>query len=489
MSTSIPKCPSYGDRTVKRLTGIVISLFGAWLGVGLPAACAQSPFEELASKIPPSANAIVLIDAQRLFGSPLSVREGWKNGYEQAFVGGSVTMAPDTQRMILAAQIEYESMEPKWEIAVADLGKPRTAVEVARATKGVLDPFGDTPAVALRGDAYAVELAPTRYAAMSPANRQSVARWLREAQSRTAPALPPYLKGTLVASQQSEVVMALDLEDAIPPDVVRAKLAASAAVKGKKIDLDAASNALDGIRGLVLEVDITDGSFARLMIHFRGDATVLAPVAKPLLQEVLADLGATIDDIDDWKLQSETQRIVLHGALSAAGRKRVFSLIDNPLSSLLAEDQSSNPVADRQQSQTIAASQHYFKAITSIVREVREKSSDAKTFGQNAMWFDKWARRIDALPVLHVDQELLAFSEYLSTQLRNMAAAMRGIGINSGGRSASYPDWRYADDDRRAIRAQEKAKGATTARGIVHEIESALAKIRKDLTQKYQVEF
>jgi hypothetical protein len=35
--------------------------------------------------------------------------------------------------------------------------------------------------------------------------------------------------------------------------------------------------ALASIRGLALEVAVTDGSFGRLMIHFNGDATVLAP--------------------------------------------------------------------------------------------------------------------------------------------------------------------------------------------------------------------
>jgi len=39
-------------------------------------------------------------------------------------------------------------MQPQWEAAIADLGKPRSAVEVARATKGILeriDPGGEGP--------------------------------------------------------------------------------------------------------------------------------------------------------------------------------------------------------------------------------------------------------------------------------------------------------------------------------------------------------
>jgi hypothetical protein len=474
-----------------------------------PAAKAQ--FEQLLTKIPSSANAVVLLDAERLFASPLGVREGWKDKYEQSFASGLVTMSPDTQRLVLATQLDYEFMKPQWEVAVADFGKGRSAAEVARSAKGILEKIGDVPVVALRDNTYAVELGPKRLGAMSPANRQAVARWLRETQGQPQPLVSSYLKGTLAAKEQSAIVVAFDLEDAIPPDIIRAKLAASSSLKGKNIDLDAAAKVLEGIRGLVLEVSVNDGSFGRLMVHFRSDASLLVPVAKPLLQEILADLGATIDDLEGWKMQAEPQRISFNGTLSAAGRKRIFSLIDNPLASIIATEQTAPTAEDRKQTQLAAASQQYFKSLTSILSEVKEKSGDAKTFGENALWFDKWARRIDKLPLLNVDKDLLGFGQYVSTQLRNMASSMRGIGINSGARTAQvyqqvstdynayagyggggysyYTEWRNVDGERRAIRAEERATGATSARGIAAEIANATAKVRQDMTQKYQVEF
>jgi hypothetical protein len=469
----------------------------------LSSAWAQTPFEDLATKLPASANAVVLLDAQRLLDSPQAVREDWKSRYEQAFAAGSVTIAPDTLRMVLGTQIEYETMRPQWIVAVADFNKPRTAAEVARASKGVLDSFGHTPAVALRDNTYAIELGPQRFAAMSPANRQSVARWLRETQDRKVPALSPFLKETLTASKKSGMVMVFDLEDAIPPDVIRVKLTASTGLKAKNVDVGAVAKVLEGIRGVVIEVAVTDNSYARLLIHFRNDPAVLAPVAKPLVQDVLAGLGAAIEDIEGWTVQSGPKSIAIQGTLTEAGRRRVFSLVDNPLTALLSADESETNTSNSQATKVAAASQQYFKALSSVVDEVRTESAKSKTFGQNALWFDKWARRIDSLPVLNVDEELTKFSEYLSTQLRSMAAAMRGIGIQSGARTAQvwdstsvyysgysyYADVRDADPERRAIRAEEKAKGATSARGIAQEIQNEMAKVRKYLTQKYQVEF
>jgi hypothetical protein len=471
---------------------------------------AAAQFESLAAKVPSTANAIALLDAKRLFDSPLAAREGWKDKYEQAFASGLVTIPPTTQRMILAAELDYEYMKPRWELAVGESSESRSIAQIARLSKGTLDPIGDVPAVALRDDSYIVELGQQRLGAIAPANRQAVARWLREVQTRTSPALSSYLKGSLVASDQSQIVLAFDLEDAVPPDIIRAKLASSDAIASKKVDLDAAAKALGSIRGLAVEVAVTDGAFGRLRVHFGGDASALAPVALPLLLEILGDLGARINDIESWKVTAEPQRITFNGPLSSAGMKRVFSLIDSPTSAILATDPSQQ---NRQSgpSQQAYASQQYFKSLTSILDDVRTESKEAKTFGQNALWFDKWARRIDRLPIVNVDNDLLNFGRAIASALRNMATAMRGIGIGSAARSAQiyqtvttdynayagpwgggysyYSEWRNVDAERRAVKADERAKGALSARDIAREIENETAKVRQAMTQKYSTPF
>src|SRR6476469_355076 len=120
--------------------------------------CASAQFEPLAAKVPSTANAITLLDAKQLLDSPLAKREGWKDKYERAFASGLVSIPPTAQRMIVAAELDYEYMKPRWEVAIADLTESRSAAQVARMTKGTLDPIGNTPAVALRDDSYLVEL-------------------------------------------------------------------------------------------------------------------------------------------------------------------------------------------------------------------------------------------------------------------------------------------------------------------------------------------
>jgi hypothetical protein len=472
---------------------------------------ASAQFEQLAAKIPSTANAIVLLDAQRIMTSPIAQQEGWKERYEQAFASGLVSISPDTRRMVLGAAIDYQTMQPQWEVAIADFSEEHSIAEIARATKGTLDQFGELPAVILSDDSYCVQLAPMRLGVMAPANRQSVARWLREVEKRTEPGLSPYLKGTLTASQTSQVVVAFDLEDAVPPELIRMKLASSSTLAGKNIDLDAATKALAGIRGLVLEVAVTEGSFGRLMVHFNGDASILAPFAKPMILEVLGNLGAMIDDIKEWKPTTEPMKFTLNGTLSQEGRKRVLSLIDHPVAALIAANKSRSMSEQPESSKAAYATQTYFNSITKIRDDLREKAKDAKTFGQHAMWLDNWARRIDRLPILDVDPEMLAYGRYTTARMRDASAALKGIGINSaargaqvyqqysasGGGYAGYGyggygynvQWNNVQGERRAISAQERGQGATTAQGIAAEMENETAKIRQAMTQKYRINF
>lgn len=465
------------------------------------AAKSSAQFPELARYVPSTANAITLLDAERLLASPLGTREKWKDKYDQAFASGIVTIPPSTQRMILAAELDYEYMKPRWEMAVAELTEARSVAQIARATKGVLDPIGETPAVALRDDSYLVEFGPKHIGAMSPANRQKVSRWLRDVQQRSVPALSSYLQASLAAMDKSQIVMAFDLEDAIPPDVIRAKLASSTAVADKKVDVDKAVRALSSIRGVSLEVAVTSGAYGRLRVHFNDDASALTPVALPVLLEILGDLGARVDDVQSWKVAAEPRRITFSGELSMDGMKRVFSLIDSPTSAILATEPKQQPDKDAQVQGY--ASQQYFKAINSVLQDVSKESKKATTISETALWLDKWSRRIDRLPLLNVDDELTKFGSAVANALRGMAAAIRGVGINSGARTAQiynsgsvssdgysfYAEWRDVDGERRAVRAEERAKGAIAAREIGREIETETARMRQAMTQKYQLAF
>lgn len=490
-------------------SALLLRAFGALALAFATSMPAVAQFDELLAKVPGTANSLALVNGEKLFSSPLAVKEGWKEKYQQAFATGLVSIPPDTKRMLLASQIDYSYMKPLWELAIADFNEQKSVAEVARHTKGSIDNLGEWPAVVLDDDSYCVQLEATRLGVMAPANRQTVSRWLREASARKEPAVSPYLKAALTASETSQVVIAFDLQDAVPQEMIRAKLGGSATLSGKNIDLDAAVKALASIRGMVLEVAITEGSYGRLMIHFGSDAKILAPFAKPLLIEVLGNLGAMIDDIQEWEVTTEAQKFTFHGNLSADGRKRVLLLIDHPTAGLMATQATPSQPANPQLSKEANASLQYYKTIQTMRDDLRGK--EASTLGQRAMWIDNAARRIDRLPILNVDPELLSYGRYLTSRMRDASQALKGIGISAAAQQAqTYQQfssssnayngyygagynynvqWNNVQGERRAIRYTEQSKGVTAARAIAEEVDNETVKIRQAMTQKYQVNF
>jgi hypothetical protein len=128
------------------------------------------------------------------------------------------------------------------------------------------------------------------------------------------------------------------------------------------------------------------------------------------------------------------------------------------------------------------------------------------------MWIDNDARKIDRLPVLNVDQEMLAYGRYVASRMRDASAALKGIGIQTaaqeaqvyqqfstsgesyggywGGGGYSYQtQWNNVAGQRRAIGAQITGQGATTAQGIAQEMENESGKIRQVMSEKYQINF
>ncbi len=415
-----------------------------------------------------------------------------------------IATPPDTRRLLIAAQLDYETWQPTSELAILDLARDVSLIGLARQTKGVPDRVGNLSALVLPQDAYIVELGPRLLAAIEPANRQAVARWLRESQQRSQPALSPFLISAIAAAAKTDIVQALDMTDAVPADVIRAKLSRSQVVSKAepKVDVDALTRLLASLKGVMFEVAFTSDAHARFLIEFDQDAAPLSAIGKPLLLEVLNENGARIADFDDWTPKVQQTRFTLTGKLSPDGLRKVFSLINAPVNALVAPDAGGDSAAADAR-QKGYASQAYFNAIQSMLDDLNREAKDSVTLGQNAAWIDRWARKIERLPLLNVDPDLLDYGAYVAAQLRASSDAIKGIGISSGARSAQinggrygaygayggYADYRDNDNQRLAVRAEERAKGATSALGKFRGIEGATVDIRRKMTERYQIEF
>ncbi len=488
-----------------------------WLAgvlVAMGATCTQAQWEALAAKVPQSSNAIVLVDVDKLLASPIAKREGWAEKLERAFESGVLALPPGATRVLEAAELDFETWEPRYELALLQASHDVTLVNLARQTHGRSDVVADLPAVVLPQDAYVVALNKRQIAGLSPANRQATIRWLREVLHRDKPALSPYLASAVELASHIDIVEALDMQDAVPADVIRAKVKASAAVAGAKpaVNVEQLVNLLATLRGVTFELVFKDQVHARFLIDLGADAAPLATVGKPLLLEILRKHGAWIEDFDGWKPSVSKQQFVLTGTLTATGLRKVLSLIDAPVAALATPGEA--PPAGAEASSAMAyASFAYFKSIKSILADIRTESKDSVTLGQNAAWLDRWARKIERLPILNVDPDLLDYGAFVVAKLRGSSDSLKGIGINSAYRSAGIQDttqgWvaggysgyygRYVtvggyfedsgDAQRRQVRTEERTKGASQALSQIRTIDQATATARRLMTERYKMEF
>jgi hypothetical protein len=175
-----------------------------------------------------------------------------------------------------------------------------------------------------------------------------------------------------------------------------------------------------------------------------------------------------------------------------------------------------------------AATKTYFTNMEDMLDDLRDKPKTAShyTVAQKGVWYKTYARKIERLPVLNVDPDLVQFSSSVSTALYSAsdaitsgAARSRVRTVNAGPIYNSYTNssvygYSYRSNDygsgyvpygsysvtnvedvnaefnnRARIRTEERVASVNQARGIVEAMERDVADMRKKLTQKYQIEF
>jgi len=381
--------------------------------------------------------------------------------------------------------------------------------------------------VLLPSGAYVVQCDPFTMATMIPAGRQAIARWIADTEKAT-PQFTPYIQEAISYSEKSgtELIMALDLTDALDPAVIKARVDESALVAEKKLAAAEVTAVLLSAKGIMLGVTLGEKPYGSIKVDFGRDARVLEGSATQMLINALANRGAMIDDFQSWKEVVKENTITLSGYLTTTGLRQITSLLDAPIASAVATDEPA-PESALDQDPAAVASEKYFSSVNQYFEDLRDK--EPQRIAQYGAWFEKYARKIDQLPMVNVDSEMLDYGAYVSQQLRNAAAAIQGIGIrsrvrqvdaaqNAGGVTPGYYGGNYNGGyayggnyyyggnafargnyvqeglrqqqmARTQVKVQEKAAGTSAARAIIKEISNATAMVRRQMTEKYKVEF
>jgi hypothetical protein len=487
---------------------------------------AQTEFRELIGRLPSSTNAVVILNLDKMKASPLGVREGFAANLEKSFRAGLVRVPPHATRFITASQLDLEFMKPIYEVAVCDLDRQLSLETIAQEYSGTMDTLDNLAALHLPTDAYVVQFGPQTFGVMRPANRQAVLGWIRQTAPGTGLQLSPYLQQAAGYSDDAgtDIIMAIDFGGAFSWETVGRYLKGQQAMLDEaRVDIKQATDTLAGIEGLRVGIRIGEQPTATIAVDFKDPVTLPAEFAKKLLIDTLDEAGAHFDDLSPWQCSVSGKVISLSGTLSRDGLRRLGSLIDSPAPAHAASAEGEGFVSPGDpKGKTIAASQDYFKSINEMFDDLKQDWKGLKTLASGAIYFDRYARRIEQLPTLNVDKDLVDYGHDVAKQMRAASGAVRTMGIRGGARKAQVTGYDVASGDsyayytpyggyrfgwssggpqgeydnvkqvgaeRRKIEAQERGEMATSVFTIRDSVVAATTEVREGLTDRYQVQF
>jgi len=484
---------------------------------------ARADLNNLLGRIPGESNALVVIDLEKILASPVSQREGWKERLANAYASKPLIVPPGTGRLVMAALLEPGTANVVWEVSVLDIKNAPSIESIAQAEEGYLDKVGGKPAAWSPINAYFVQLDPEVLGVVCPANRQFVARWIGQKEKGLGGFASLYLRTAAAAvGKGADVIMAVDLEDVTcaPKVLNRLETETFDSLEGKGVDPSALAELVGSLKGVTLQVKVGEEITGEGVVEFGSDTAVLKDIGKPLLLEVMSQSGLYLSDFENWDVSVAGKKLSLKGKLSSEGFRRLLSVVDppapNPVEAVAVaprepkpeETEAETPV-EPEKPDTAAmaeASREYFLAVMVAVDNLSESigsGSDSASLSKSAAWLKRDARRIDRLPVLNVDPDLLAWSVEASSRLKeianiceigNMQTQSRTATVQSSGyygvsRSEAAAQRRMVSGQRRQVAMEEKARAYGEAARIGQDLRGSAGKIRVVMTQRYGVEF
>jgi hypothetical protein len=473
---------------------------------------ATANFMDLLRRVPDSANTLIMIDVERLLMSPIAMKEKWRDKVNSS-EGEPLHFPIDSVRYMLASKLDFVGgFEDIWDAALIETASDVSLPYLSKMEGGYLDTVEGQQIAFSPRNAFFVSFKPTILGVMFPANRQDLGRWIKKFNHRDDPQVSEYLQsGVQLAHGQDQVVVAFDLGDLFTARQVRDRLRRAESLAGKDVDLDALTKALISIKGVTVTVHATDRLNGKLRVDFGESPTPLKPVAKALLFEALENHGVMLlDEIKDWAIHFEAKAITLDGRLSTKGLRVLTDMIPFPAETVARQDSSQKAGGSSSESAkslspeelTATTSKKYFNRIYQVIDTLRTDINSAGSPKLARMMVNKAALEIERLPVLNVDEELIAYGTGVSETFRNMHNLSKNASLDASYRQATMAGNQgygygyggfYGGGNlslsTSVMRKQETAVLKSNQLAIMTMLAEKTAETRKKMTLKYKVEF
>jgi hypothetical protein len=355
-----------------------------------------------------------------------------------------------------------------------------------------------------------------------PADRKFVGQWLKKDRSNVVSSYLQQVAGRLTDRQS--VSIAVDLEDVLSTGVLNEKLAQSKSLQGKNIESIAKS--LSSVQGITISV-ASDALEATVLIDFLSAPTELTPVAKAFFAEVLTARGVQLDEFSQWKMSavSEGKTLSFTGPIASETLDDLLGMFtvhraSRGVTTVTKTDSPSAPTAPQTSPSVVAENtRDYFRKVINIVHRVRDYS--ANNTGERAQWNGNMTNRIDEMPTLEVDPQMVMFGAEVAKSLRSNSMSMQLTNISQGAAAVAADAGTGAFSTATAVGTMAgmgygyggygnygtyggnfvdpnspvkyyrigQAQGNTSFKELMARLEQSLADMRRTMTEKYKIQF
>jgi hypothetical protein len=478
-------------------------------------------WKEMGGRLPAGTNAIVAVNVDALLKSPLGVKEGWASRWADRYEAGPVAIIPGTQRVLAAAFVKPGLQEADWRITMMELAEPVELQDVGRSEGGYPEKVW-TKMCVCSPTAYFVSIDPKTLASYTPANRQSVFQWICDTEKADKGVASANLRGIVGGlGGGTHIVMAIDVAEQYSASGIRGNIGANplSQIDPEKVDLDKLAHALAGIQYVALSAKVTDKIQATTVIQVAGDGEWLGKIAKQVIPEILDRGGVSVPEIDAWTVKAEPKRITLTGEMSEASMRELLSTM-GLLTTTQPVEVSDDPAVIAKTSRT------FFRAICASL----DSYPKAGSYDRVNTWVKRETAKIEALPLVNVDPELVAWSAEITKRMREVLMALStdrltthgqvvavrnpdapeyggrttvvaGRGYYGAGYYYSY-DGTYQNQaaqnaidrenvarQRMQIVKQQQAQSLQTIGRIIGDVGSSRNALRAKMAEKYKIEF
>jgi len=464
---------------------------------------------DLVKGAPPGANAIGLVDVSFL-------REQAQGAPETAELLEALkgVLSENALRGAFVAEMKHGSMEPAWEAAVVETTRIVSAEKIAKLVDGYVDEIEGKKVVWSPKNVFLGTIGNDRVVAFKPANRKTLAKFLREKKANGPQPLSPYLQSIVArGTTKTPVVLGLDLADVVSGSSLKEQLKSLNSLAGDDPKIDDVARLLLQLQGVTFTVPADGKGKGMFRVDFETSPAILEKVGKAMVVEILGRGGANLPEMADWKAYVQENSLFLTGKLEKDSLSHILSLFNTPYAIGAVQSSSGGEESDNPLERQAKASLKYYKSVKKVIENLR--GSSAQTLGQRGLWCDREGRKIDNLPILDVDPDLVAWGTQVGQLLRGTGLNIRGVNmkaatmqdnsmVSAGGggygwggygwgggmASAGYNAGAAARDTNNInLAAQTNLAAQGSYLEAMNQIDTMTSAIRKNMTLKYRVEF